>query len=201
MSNLLKAFFALIALFLLYTYAQSVYKLVSKTYFIDENKLHKLDTFHLYNRAYITSDGAGRNDRRQLQIQFQSTNGYSFSISKNVYKAIINKQQLEKMLLIDDNNFVANTTLYHDVTFIPYTTKEYFEQYKTTGYPVFIEVYQLQMDNKKYIDINTANGLEKAELKKQALRPAVIAVVISLVIIIKPIRKQFSKLFQPAQRS
>ena len=103
MSNfLLKGFLSLIALVLLYFYAQSIYSLVSKTYFIDESKLYKLDTFHLYNRAYITSDGAaGRHSRSEFrrQLQFQSTNGYSFAIRGNTFESISKMERLKNVLL------------------------------------------------------------------------------------------------------
>ena len=199
MSNfLLKGFLSLIALVLLYFYAQSIYSLVSKTYFIDESKLYKLDTFHLYNRAYITSDGAaGRHSRSEFrrQLQFQSTNGYSFAIRGNTFESISKMERLKNVLLYDDNSFIANTTLNHDVAFIPYTSKEVFEEYKSTAYPIHIEVSQLQIGNTKYIDINQLNNLSRSRLKTAIIKPAFIAGVIILIVTIKPFRRRFSKIF------
>jgi uncharacterized ion transporter superfamily protein YfcC len=74
-----KIILALIALIFFYFYASWVYRLASKSYYIDETKLYKLDTFHLINRAYETSTSTGRGHSHQ-KLQFESKDGYSFSI-------------------------------------------------------------------------------------------------------------------------
>ena len=139
-------------------YLLNLYQLVAKTYYVDEAKLYKVDTFHLLNRAYEQSDNSGdgrRSSKRELV--FQSTNRYSFAIDKNVFEAIIDKKKLE------------DTLMYHDLKFIVYTNKEYFDQYKKANKPTFIRVYQIQIGDTKYIDISKMNELSKGDVLRGAI--------------------------------
>jgi len=192
-----KAVFLLFALPLLYFSIQSLYSLINKAYFIDENKLYKLNTFHLYDRAYQTSYGGGKKygggRKYESQLQFQSTDGYSFAIQGNFFESVQNRKQLKDALLCDDNAFVPNTTLHHDITFIPYTSKQYYEEYKSTPYPVFIKVYQIQIGDKKYIDINEANARNKSSLVRHTIVPVIFLLMIILIIAIRPIKQKVSK--------
>lgn len=189
---LIKTFLSFIVLIVLYFYSIQVYRLASKAYIIDENKLCKLDTFRLYNRAYITSDGRYR---QKDKLRFYAINGYSFSIIGNVFESITNKQQLKNILLYDDDNFMANTTLNRDVAFIVYTKRKEFEKYNSTAYPTSIAVYQIQIGNTKYIDISKLNNLNQSSLKTNVIPPAFLAAIVILIVAIRPVRKRILKLF------
>ena len=141
-------------------YLVNLYQFVAKTYYVDESKLYRVDTFHLYNRAYKTSDNySGKFSHAYPKLVFQSTNGYSFAIDKYIYEAVIDKKKLEDTLIYDDLKFTA------------YTDKENFEKFKTYSYPIFIRVYQIQICDTKYIDIQKMNEIAKGNIKRGILIP------------------------------
>ena len=141
-------------------YLINLYQFVAKTYYVDESKLHKVDTFHLLNRAYQQSDYyGGKTSHSYPKLVFQSTSGYSFAIDKDIFQAINDKKKLE------------DTLMYHDLKFTVFTDKEYFDKYKKYNYPIFIRVYQIQIGDTKYIDIQKMNEITKGNIKRGVLIP------------------------------
>jgi hypothetical protein len=147
---------------IIFSYLINPYHLVAKTYYVDESKLYKVDTFHLLDRAYEQSDnsGGGRLSSK-TKLVFESTNRYSFAIDDNIFQAIIDPKKLE------------DTLQYHDLKFTVYTTKGFFEKYKTTNSPIFIKVYQIQIGETKYIDISKLNKLSKGGALRGTIIPPV----------------------------
>jgi hypothetical protein len=175
-----KIILALIAIVFFYFYVSWLYRLTSNAYYIDETKLYKLDTFHLLNRAYETSKSRGRGSSRE-QLKFQSKDGYSFSIEANVFLSVINKQQLN------------DTLMYDDIAFIPYTNKKYFDKYISIKYAIYIKVYQIQIGNTKYINIENVNSLNKRSLLIKIILFSLVIALVTLIIKVKPLREKLSK--------
>lgn len=150
-------------------YLVNLYQLVAKTYYVDESKLHKVDTFHLLNRAYQESDY--HDGRRQYpKLVFQSTNGYSFAIDKDIFQAINDKKRLE------------DTLIYHDLKFTVFTDEEYFHKYQKYNHPIFIRVYQIQIGDTKYIDIQKMNEIAKGNIKRDVLIPPAFIIFFGLLL-------------------
>ena len=156
-------------------YLINFYQLVAKTYYVDESKLYKVDTFHLLNRAYEQSDnyGSGRRSSKP-ELIFESTNRYSFAIDKNIFQAIVDKEKLE------------DTLMYHDLKFTVYTDREYFDKFKKTNSPIFIRVYQIQIGNTKYIDISKMNKLSKGDTLRGVIIPPAFIFFFGFLIFKKP---------------
>jgi hypothetical protein len=148
-----------------------LYELLSKSYYIEEKALYPVDTFQLLARAHESSDPGRRHSESKLV--FQSINRYSFSIDKDFYHAIINKQDLK------------DTLMYHGIQFIPFTTKEYADNYKESKSPTYIKVFQLQIGDTKYIDVDYANKLAKAKLKRDIVIPPVFILFFGVLLIEK----------------
>ena len=139
----------LAAIIFLSYYFFNFYQLLSKSYYVEENNLYKVDTFHLLSEARKESDFDGRSYRPKLV--FKSITGYSFAIDRNIYRAITNEKKLK------------DTLMYPGLKFTVYTDKEYFDNYKIKKSPIFIRVYQMQIGDKKYIDISKMNKLSKGD--------------------------------------
>ncbi|HEY2726534.1 MAG TPA: hypothetical protein VGI61_05145 [Parafilimonas sp.] len=114
-------------------------------------------------------------------MEFQSKNNYFFSIEANIFLSIINKQQLE------------DTLMYDDIAFIPYTNKKYFDKYKSVKYPIYIKVYQIQIGNTKYINIENVNCLNKNGLLLKVILFSLVIGSVTLIINVKPLREKLSK--------
>lgn len=54
--------------------------------------------------------------------------------------------------------------MHHECQFKIFADKETYEKYKKSSKPFHINVLQIQFGNKKYIDINKANQIEKRRL-------------------------------------
>jgi len=143
--------------FIIY-YFTNLYKLISKTYYIDESELYKVDTFHLLNRAYQESDYGGKT-HSYSKLVFKSTNGYSFAIDEHIFEAINNKKKLE------------DTMMYPDLKFTVFTDKTYFDDYKKSTFPIFIRAYQIQIGHVKYVDIKKMNEITKGYMKRGVFIP------------------------------
>jgi hypothetical protein len=154
----------LIALGLLVSYFYNAYALFSKSYLVEESSLFKIDTFHLYTRAFTTSDGAGRNSK--LKLTFESTNGYWFAIGGNFYEAIINRQKLE------------DTLMYHDLKFTIYSNKEVYRKYITSKVPIFVPVYQIQVGESEYINLAAMNIIARRKLLEGVIIPPAVVLFI-----------------------
>ena len=86
-----------------------IYKLFSKSYFIDKADLIKIDTFHLLGRAYKYSGGSKSGTSG---FEFESTDRQKFQISA------------ERFSSINDLTELTDTLMYHDLKFTGYTKKE-----------------------------------------------------------------------------
>jgi hypothetical protein len=151
----------LIAVFLLLYYTENVYELISKTYVVDETELYKVDTFHLFRRAFESSDLGGRGSSKPKLI-FESFDNCSFAIGGNIFQAITEKEKLE------------DTLMYHGTKFTVFTDKQTYDEYKKGKRPIFIKVYQIEIGNVKYIDIPKLNKISKANLLGTVIVPPLI---------------------------
>lgn len=152
------AWFTLIVPLVVYFF--NFYQLLSKSYFVDESQIYKVDTFHLLNRSYEESgNSVGRGSQDESKLVFESTNRYSFAITKYAFKAITDKKELE------------DTLMYHDLKFTVYSNKQYLTKYKKTDSPIYIEVYQIEIGHKKYIDISKMNKLSKGDTLRWVIIP------------------------------
>lgn len=132
-------------------YFINIYHLLAKTYYFDESQLYPVDTFHLLGRAHRDVDNfSSRTISSRSKLVFKSTNGYSFSIDKNIYDAIIDQDQLE------------DTLMYHDLKFTIFTNKEYYDKYHHSDNPIYIRVFQIRIGDTNYIDINRLNEIRKS---------------------------------------
>ena len=145
----------IMASLLLWAYADDFYALLTKSYYVDESSLCFVDTFHLQSRAYHQSiGGGGRGGSNESKLVFQSTNGYSFSIDKELYDAIKDEKKLE------------DTFMYHDTKFTVFSTAAFCKKYKESDKPIFIRVYQLRIGNENYIDVSKISEYAKWNNKK-----------------------------------
>lgn len=140
---LLVAIFSFFGFFAL----RDVYSLASKSYLIDANKLVRLDTLELLNRAFKYSGSKGSSAR----FEFESTDRHSFRISG------------ERFLAITDINKLTDTLMYHGTKFLAYTDEAGVKDYKDNS-KSSIEVYQFLVDGEKYIDISRTNQLSYNKL-------------------------------------
>ncbi|HVX49903.1 MAG TPA: hypothetical protein VHB48_07090 [Chitinophagaceae bacterium] len=153
---------------LIVCYLINLYQLISKSYYIDESKLYKVDTFHLLNRAYQESDYS-RKYHSYSKLVFESTNGYSFAIDKHIFEAVDKKKELE------------DTMMYAGLKFTLFTDKNYFDHYKTSAYPIFIRAYQIQIGDVKYVDIKKMNEITKGYIKRGVFIPPVLIFFLGLL--------------------
>lgn len=150
-------------------YFFNVYQLLSKSYYIEEAKLYKVDTFHLLNKAYKESDYDGR-FHSQPKLVFESINRYPFAIDRNIFRAITNEKKLK------------DTLMYFGIKFVVYTNKEYFDKYKIAKRPIFIRAYQIQIGDTKYIDISKMNKLSRGDILRNVIvLPAFILFFVFLI--------------------
>jgi len=156
-------------------YFINLYDLPAKTYYVGETKLYKVDTFHLYNRAYQQSDfESGKFSHSYPKLVFQSTNRYSFVIDRYIFEAVTDKKKLQDTLMHDDLKFIV------------FTDKENFDKFKKYSYPVFIRVYQIQIGDTKYIDIHRMNKITKGNIKRGVIIPPAFILFIGFVVFKKP---------------
>lgn len=164
----------LIATGLFIYYCINLYQFLFKSYYIDETKLYRIDTFHLLDRAYESSDGGGSKvSSPESKLIFESINRYSFAIDKNIYKAIIDKKKLE------------DTLMYYDTKFTVFSDKETYDKYQKSKAPIFIRVYQIQIGDTKYIDVSEMNNISKAGKKAGVLAPLLAIYFISFISLTK----------------
>ena len=143
-------------------YFFTLYQFLSKSYYVEEDQLYRLGNFQLLNRAHEQSDKVGKNSYTPKLI-FQSKDFYSFAIDKSIYRAIIYKKELK------------DTMMYAGLPFTVYTDKEYFDKYQAAKEPVYIRVFQIEIGDKKYIDIAELNRLSRGNVMRQLISwPAVI---------------------------
>lgn len=143
-------------------YIFQLYSLLSKNYIIEPASVYMLDTFHLQGRGYEYKGGKNSPPR----FEFTSQNRYSFTIDGAIFQAITDKKQLH------------DTLMYHDIRFIAFTDKKTFDKYKHEKKPFHINVLQFQIANKKYIDLDKANQVERKYLLRQAFLTPVTTVFI-----------------------
>jgi hypothetical protein len=124
-----------------------IYRLISQSYLIDASKLIRLDTVQLINRAFRYSSSKGSPAR----LEFESTSRHKFRISA------------ERFYAIAEINKLTDTLMYHETQFLVYTNSDGLKKYKENSKGV-IEVYQLVLDDKEYVDILQASELTKDKL-------------------------------------
>lgn len=134
-------------------YFYRLYSLVSKTYIIHRADIYEIDTFKMQGRAF--EYGGGKNS--SPRFEFTSRNGYSFTIGHSIFHAIVDKPNLK------------DTLMYHECQFKIFSDKKTYEKYKKSTKPFHINVLQIKFGDKKYIDIDKANQIEKRTLTRQAV--------------------------------
>jgi hypothetical protein len=159
-------FFIFITIGFLWQYSSRVYSLISRNYIIYESDIYEIGTFKIQGRAY--EYGSGKNSTPRFE--FNSIDGYSFTIGHSVFQAIIDKAELR------------DTLMYHESQFKVYSDKKTYENYTKSATPIYIEVLQIQYGEKKYIDINKANQIEKRALIRQAVGGLVLLFFIILAL-------------------
>lgn len=156
------------AVFILFYFVKA-YELFSKSYYVEETKLYKTDTFHLFTRAFESSDLGGRGSSKP-KLVFESANKYSFVIDGNFYAAITDRKKLE------------DTLMYHDTKFTVFTDKKNYDEYKKSKKPIFIKVYQIQIGDTKYIDIQKLNKISKENLLGGVVIPLIIIMFVLFLV-------------------
>ncbi|CAN5533897.1 hypothetical protein BH10BAC2_BH10BAC2_09210 [soil metagenome] len=136
------------------------YTLISKSYLIDSGKLIQLDTIQLFNKAYRYSGSKGSS----AKIEFESVKRYKFQISA------------ERFYAVAEINKLSDTLMYNDTKFLVYTDEDGLKNYKLSNKKV-IEVYQIVVDGKSYIDISIANQLLKEKLIRGIILSSVFIVI------------------------
>ena len=155
---------SIIAVIFLGYYFFNFYQLFSKSYYVEEDHLHRVGTFQLLNRAHEQLEFYGRsNSYRHKKLVFQSKDYYSFAIDRHIFQAIIDEKELK------------DTLMYAGLPFTVYTDKESFDQYKKAMEPIYVRVFQIEIGGKKYIDISKMNDLSgRSILSGVIFWPAVI---------------------------
>lgn len=165
-TNLIRLILIVIFSFFGFFALRDVYSLTSKSYLIGSNKLVRLDTLELLNRAYKYSGGKGSPSR----LEFESTNRHNFRISG------------ERFFAVSDINKLTDTLMYHGTKFLVYTDKDGLENYKDNSKSL-IEVYQFLLDGKQYIDISRTNQLSQNKLiRAMFLWTALIGVILFAIL-------------------
>lgn len=126
----------------------AVYDLATDNYTVRESDLYRIDSFRMQDRVYAA--GGGKSGSRMYY--FSSQNGYSFVIEGAAYKGIIDRAEL------------YDTLLYHGMTFTVFSDLDTYNTYKNEKTPFGIIVLQIQIGNKKYIDLAKANGERKKKM-------------------------------------
>ena len=144
---------------LLIYYFFNFYQLISKSYYVDETELIKVDTFHLYTRAFRSSDGGGGKSHSEPKLIFEDLKRNSFAIDGNIFQAITDKKKLE------------DTLMYHDLKFTVFSDRDTYNNYTKSKIPIFIRVYQIQIGNAKYVDIDKMNSISKGSLMRRVIIP------------------------------
>lgn len=146
-ANLLRLLRLLVFVFFGFFALKNIYQLYSGSYLIEPDKLIRLDTMQLLNRAYRYSGGKGSSSG----IEFESISRNKFLISSSYFFSIADIDKL------------TDTLMYHGTNFLAYTDKKGYKLFKNNS-KSFIEVYQFVIGDKQYIDISKANQLAKDKL-------------------------------------
>lgn len=145
----------LLALFI-FMFVGSIYNLLphfTKSHLVNEKNLIKLGTFYLQGKAYAYK---GSPKSGPSFVEFESKSGQKFHLSAEQLQAVIDLKELTDTLMYDNLNFIA------------YSNKEGHETYLSGSNKVII-IYQLEIGNKKYIDINNLNTVAKSTLIKKSV--------------------------------
>jgi hypothetical protein len=145
--------FILLTLFLVGSSIYSILPLFTKSYIIKEKDLIKLGTFSVGSRAYF-HEGGPRSGSSFIEIN--AVGNQSFHLGHEQLRSVTDQQQLKDTLLYANTNFVV------------YTDKEGQERYLTSNRPV-ISIYQLEIGNKKYVDLDKANKMTRTSLIARAI--------------------------------
>lgn len=136
-----KAFVGFVFIIGLIQFSTGVYHLASKDYIVKEADIHRVDSFRLQGKAFYNSGGKSNSP----YYDFTSTNGYSFTIDNFVYDGIINKSEFR------------DTFYYHNLKFIAYSDQKTAALYRKSKTPIFIDLLQVQVGDKKYISVEGIN--------------------------------------------
>jgi hypothetical protein len=166
--------FSFIVILLISRLISSSYSLFTGSYKIDKSELVLIDSFRQQGRYFATTPA--KSSRRTLT--FKSQNGYSFVISNKIYEGCKDKSELEDKLM------------YHDLHFIVYSDKKTHNEYFYAKKPIGINVLQIEISGKRYIDTDLASENEKGRLWKDI----VIATVLILILLYFRFSKDSTKL-------
>lgn len=144
---------------LLVYYFFNFYQLISRAYYVNETELIKVDTFQLYTRAFRSSDGGGGKSHSESKLIFEDVKRNSFAIDGGIFQAITDEKKLE------------DTLMYHNLKFTVFSDKDTYNNYTKSKVPIFIRVYQIQIGDTKYIDINRMNDMSKRKIMRGIIIP------------------------------
>jgi len=140
----------------------NIYRLSFNTWVVNESEIYKIDSFRLQGKAFYNS----AEKYHTPSYEFNSTNGYSFSIDEKVYQGIIDKKKF------------ADTFNYHELKYIAYSDKKTADLYSKDKKPFHINILQLQIGDTKYISTEKFNEAYKNKLIRNTLISAFLFLVI-----------------------
>jgi hypothetical protein len=146
-----------------------IFKLITGSYNINKSDLYQLDTLELQSQAY---EYAGKSGTR---IEFEDTSGFHFEIGTFSVNSIL------------DYKHLSDTFRYDGVNFIPFTDKDGLATYKQKLKRKTIAVYQIQIGEKQFIDLDKTNHLIKKAL---LVRTVLFAAVYVIGFIIYKVRRR-----------
>ena len=148
LKNISYAFLIILLVFGIVKTAFDISLLISKRDQVNSDRVSLVDTFLLQGKVdYLRSSKRAHNG-----YEFKSNNGYYFSITKSSFEGIIDKNDLE------------NHLNHHGQKLIIYSNKETLNRYLSSTIPIGIKVLQIQIANKKYIDIKKGNSIFRKKL-------------------------------------
>lgn len=116
--------------------------LTSKSYKINVEQVVLIDTFFQKGKAdYISSS---KSSTRGYILN--SINGYSFRIRNSAFEGI------------NDRNEFENHLKYHGLQFIAYSDQATLDKYLSSKIPFGLDLFQIKIGNKNFIDIEKGNS-------------------------------------------
>ncbi len=117
-------------------------RLISKSYKVNVEQVVPIDTFFQQGKADYTRPAKGGKNGYIIK----SIDGYSFHITKSAFEGIMDRYEFEDHLK------------YHGLQFIAYSDRETRDKYLKTSVPFALDVFQIKIGDKNYIDIKKGNS-------------------------------------------
>ncbi len=147
-SKLGKRVLVVLTVIIVVAFLQGATQLLLGSYLKKEKQLFRLEAITLLAKAYTSS--GGRHGGKSLH--FEDTNRYRYLVDNVVYNSILKR------------DFLRDTLEYHGTKLTVYTDKNGYEAYLKKLKNKNVDVYQLEVGNMQYIDLEKANHLRKRGL-------------------------------------